>query len=64
MASTPCLDCLERRVGCHSTCASYTALKADNEAKRKYLERYKITDAFFKMCYLKRKKKIHYKKGL
>ncbi len=64
MASTPCLNCLERRVGCHSTCAKYAALKADNEAKRKYIERYNTTDAFCKMYYLKRKKKIHCKKGL
>lgn len=64
MTASPCLDCPDRRVGCHSVCAKYAALKADNEAKRKYLERDKITNAFFKMCYLKRKKKIHYKKGL
>ena len=64
MASTPCLNCLERRVGCHSTCAKYAALKADNEAKRKYIERYNTTDAFCKMYYLKQKKKIHCKKEL
>lgn len=63
MTSSPRLDCPDRQVGCHSVCTDYAALKADNEAKRKYLNEGKIINAFFKMGYLKRKKKIHYKNG-
>ena len=38
MASTSCLNCIERRVGCHSTCAKYTALCEENKAKKEYLK--------------------------
>lgn len=58
MASTPCLDCLERRVGCHSTCANYTAWCEENKAKKEYLEDGKNVCSFLKVSYVKRKRRM------
>ena len=54
MASSPCLNCLERRVGCHSTCANYIALCEENKAKKEYLKDGKDVCSFLKAGYLKR----------
>ena len=59
MASTQCLNCLERRVGCHSTCAKYAALCEENKAKKEYLKDGKDVCSFLKAGYLKRKRRIN-----
>ena len=59
MASTPCLNCSERRVGCHSTCANYIALCEENKAKKEYLKDGKDVCSFLKTGYLKRKRRIN-----
>ena len=59
LASAPCLNCHERRVGCHSTCAKYTALCEENKAKKEYLKDGKDVCSFLKAGYLKRKRRIN-----
>ncbi len=63
MSTHSCYNCEKRHRGCHSECESYAEQQADNKRKREYLRRDQTTDAFFKMSYLKRKKRIHYKNG-
>ena len=59
MASSPCLDCPDRRVGCHSVCADYAALCEENKAKKEYLKDGKDVCSFLKAGYLKRKRRIN-----
>ena len=59
MASTQCLNCLERRVGCHSTCVNYIAFCEENKAKKEYLKDGKDVCSFLKAGYLKRKRRIN-----
>lgn len=58
MTSSPCLDCPDRRVGCHSTCTKYAALCEENKAKKEYLKDGKDVCSFLKAGYLKRKRRI------
>lgn len=58
MASSPCLNCLERRVGCHSACANYTAFCEENKAKKEHLNGDKDVYSFLKVSYIKRKRRL------
>lgn len=59
MTASPCLDCPDRRVGCHSVCADYAALCKENKAKKEYLKDGKDVCSFLKAGYLKRKRRIN-----
>lgn len=41
----PCKDCERRTVNCHGSCEDYAALRADNAARRAYIEAHRSTDA-------------------
>ena len=67
--STPCKDCAERDVGCHSACTRYVEYKMQVDASREDRRRQKESCAYFydkekkvhqlRVQYEKRMKKIH-----
>lgn len=44
MKGSPCLDCNERKVGCHAKCGKYIAWQVDHEALNRKIHMEKMMD--------------------